>query len=95
MTDLFEGLAWADCISVHIPRGDKPAIGAAEFSAICRAGASSALKNRELELHTPVYVHRTGGGGAHRRSRESSKSCFEKSLNETLRVKRNVPMVFS
>lgn len=34
VTDLFEGLAWADCISVHIPRGDKPAIGAAEFSAM-------------------------------------------------------------
>ncbi|MTE02051.1 3-phosphoglycerate dehydrogenase [Paracoccus sp. YIM 132242] len=29
---LDEGLAWADCISVHIPRGDRPAIGAAEIA---------------------------------------------------------------
>lgn len=32
VNDLHEGLAWADCISVHIPRGDEPAIGAAEFA---------------------------------------------------------------
>ncbi|HEY0276017.1 MAG TPA: hydroxyacid dehydrogenase [Paenirhodobacter sp.] len=30
------GLAWADCISVHIPRGDKPAIGAAEIAQMKR-----------------------------------------------------------
>lgn len=29
---LDEGLAWADCISVHVPRGDRPAIGAAELA---------------------------------------------------------------
>ncbi|RCW78671.1 hydroxyacid dehydrogenase [Paracoccus lutimaris] len=29
---LAEGLAWADCISVHIPRGARPAIGAAEIA---------------------------------------------------------------
>lgn len=29
---LEKGLAWADCISVHIPRGDRPAIGAAEIA---------------------------------------------------------------
>ncbi len=29
---LEEGLAWADCISVHVPRGDRPAIGAAEIA---------------------------------------------------------------
>ncbi|WP_149139545.1 hydroxyacid dehydrogenase [Gemmobacter caeruleus] len=34
--DLHEGLAWADCISVHIPRGDKAAIGAAEFAVMKR-----------------------------------------------------------
>lgn len=28
---LDEGLAWADCISVHVPRGERPAIGAAEI----------------------------------------------------------------
>lgn len=27
-----EGLSWADCISVHVPRGDRPAIGAAEMA---------------------------------------------------------------
>ncbi|MGN7871425.1 hydroxyacid dehydrogenase [Paracoccus sp. 22332] len=29
---LDEGLAWADCISVHIPKSEKPAIGAAEIA---------------------------------------------------------------
>ncbi|MCX8997006.1 hydroxyacid dehydrogenase [Rhizobiaceae bacterium BDR2-2] len=29
---LEEGLGWADCISVHIPRGDRPAIGQAEIA---------------------------------------------------------------
>ncbi|MGH6773311.1 MULTISPECIES: hydroxyacid dehydrogenase [Brucella] len=29
---LDEGLGWADCISVHIPRSDTPAIGAAELA---------------------------------------------------------------
>lgn len=33
---LDEGLPWADCISVHIPRGDKPAIGAAEIARMKR-----------------------------------------------------------
>lgn len=32
VSDLHEGLAWADCISVHIPRGDKPALGEEEFA---------------------------------------------------------------
>ncbi|BAJ82898.1 putative 2-hydroxyacid dehydrogenase (plasmid) [Acidiphilium multivorum AIU301] len=31
---LAEGLAWADCISVHIPKGDKPLIGADEIAAM-------------------------------------------------------------
>jgi len=29
---LDEGLAWADCISVHIPRSDRPVLGAAEIA---------------------------------------------------------------
>ncbi len=33
---LDEGLGWADCISVHIPKGDKPAIGAAEIARMKR-----------------------------------------------------------
>ena len=33
-TNLIEGLAWADCVSVHIPRGDKPLLGAAEIAAM-------------------------------------------------------------
>lgn len=27
-----EGLAWADCISIHVPKADKPLIGAAEIA---------------------------------------------------------------
>lgn len=30
--DLREALAWADYISVHVPKGDKPVLGAAEFA---------------------------------------------------------------
>ncbi|WP_127904378.1 hydroxyacid dehydrogenase [Solirhodobacter olei] len=32
VSKLAEGLAWADCISVHIPKGDKPLIGAEEIA---------------------------------------------------------------
>ena len=28
---LSEGLAWADCLSLHVPRGEKPVLGAIEF----------------------------------------------------------------
>src|SRR5690606_5351078 len=31
---LMEALGWADCISVHIPRSEKPTLGAAEFAAM-------------------------------------------------------------
>ena len=32
VAELAEGLAWADVVSVHAPKTDKPAIGAAELS---------------------------------------------------------------
>ena len=32
--DLHEGLAWADCLSLHVPRGEKPLLGADEFAAM-------------------------------------------------------------
>ena len=32
VADLSEGLAWADYVSVHAPKGDRPVIGAAEFA---------------------------------------------------------------
>lgn len=31
-TDLHTGLRWADCLSVHVPRSEKPIIGEAEFA---------------------------------------------------------------
>jgi D-3-phosphoglycerate dehydrogenase len=33
-SDLTQGLAWADFISVHVPRGPRPAIGAQEIAAM-------------------------------------------------------------
>jgi len=36
VSQLTDGLAWADCISVHVPKGDKPAIGAAEIAQMKR-----------------------------------------------------------
>lgn len=32
--DLHAALGWADCVSVHVPRGDRPALGPAEFAAM-------------------------------------------------------------
>lgn len=37
VTDLAEGFAWADCISVHIPKSDRPILGADEL-ALCKPG---------------------------------------------------------
>jgi len=34
VANLSEGLAWADCISVHVPRSDAPLIGAKEIAAM-------------------------------------------------------------
>ncbi|WP_172330117.1 hydroxyacid dehydrogenase [Mangrovicoccus sp. HB161399] len=34
VTDLQEGLGWADFLTIHIPRGDAPLLGAAEFAAM-------------------------------------------------------------
>jgi D-3-phosphoglycerate dehydrogenase len=36
--DLRQGLAWADAVSLHLPRGDRPVIGAEELAAM-RPGA--------------------------------------------------------
>lgn len=33
---LEEGLAWADCISIHVPKGERPAIGRAEIARMKR-----------------------------------------------------------
>lgn len=32
--DLHAALEWADCISLHVPKGDKPVLGPAEFKAM-------------------------------------------------------------
>lgn len=32
VADLSEGLAWADCLSLHVPRGEVPLLGASEFA---------------------------------------------------------------
>jgi len=36
VTELADGLAWADCISVHVPRSARPLLGAAEFAEMKR-----------------------------------------------------------
>lgn len=36
IADLAEGLAWADCISIHVPRADKPVLGASEIARMRR-----------------------------------------------------------
>lgn len=45
VSDLHEGLAWADLVSVHIPRGDRPTLGPAEF-AVMRPGVVLANTSR-------------------------------------------------
>lgn len=32
VADLADGLGWADCISIHVPRSEKPILGAAEMA---------------------------------------------------------------
>ena len=32
--DLHEALGWADCLSLHVPKGDTPVLGEAEFAAM-------------------------------------------------------------
>jgi D-3-phosphoglycerate dehydrogenase len=34
VSDLMAGLGWADAISIHVPRGERPAIGARELAAM-------------------------------------------------------------
>jgi D-3-phosphoglycerate dehydrogenase len=34
ISDLHEGLAWADAVSINVPRADRPLIGAREFAAM-------------------------------------------------------------
>lgn len=36
VTDLGDAFGWADCISLHIPRSEKPVLGAAEFAQMKR-----------------------------------------------------------
>lgn len=60
---LYEGLGWADCISLHIPPGSTPLLGATEFAqmkpgmiiantarggVMCERSLSSALKTGQL-----------------------------------------------
>lgn len=63
VADLSEGLAWADCLSLHVPRGDKPLLGAEEFAAmkpgmiiantarggvVCEAALRNSLQNGQV-----------------------------------------------
>lgn len=34
VSDLHRGLEWADCLSIHVPRADRPVLGEAEFAAM-------------------------------------------------------------
>lgn len=36
VSNLAEGLAWADCLSLHVPRGDHPLLGPEEFARMKR-----------------------------------------------------------
>lgn len=63
MKTLHEGLAWAECISIHVPGGDKPMIGVEEFAimkqgviiantarggVVCEVALLDALKNGKI-----------------------------------------------
>lgn len=63
VSDLYEGLAWADCLSLHVPRSDKPLLSAEEFGAMkpgmiiantarggvmCEAALRNALQNGQV-----------------------------------------------
>lgn len=63
VSDLDEGLAWADCLSLHVPRGDEPLLGADQFAAmkpgmiiantarggvVCETALQAALQNGQV-----------------------------------------------
>ena len=63
VSDLSDGLAWADCLSLHVPRGDEPLLGAEEFAAmkpgmiiantarggvVCEVALGNALQNGQV-----------------------------------------------
>ncbi|WP_420395782.1 hydroxyacid dehydrogenase [Nioella sp.] len=65
--DMDEGLAWADCISVHIPKSDRPILGAAEL-ARCKPGVIIANTARggvidEVALADALASGQVGGAG--------------------------------
>lgn len=67
VTDLAEGLAWADCISVHIPKSDRPILGAEEL-ALCKPGVIIANTARggvidEAALAQALVSGQVGGAG--------------------------------
>lgn len=67
VTDLAEGLAWADCISVHIPKSDRPILGADEL-ALCKPGVIIANTARggvidEAALADALTSGHVGGAG--------------------------------
>ncbi|WP_306046207.1 hydroxyacid dehydrogenase [Nioella sp. MMSF_3534] len=64
---LHEGLAWADCISVHIPKSDRPILGAAELQR-CKPGVIIANTARggvidEAALADALTNGQVGGAG--------------------------------
>lgn len=64
---LEEGLAWADCISVHVPRGDRPVLGADEIARM-KPGVLLANTARggvvdEAALAEALASGRIGGAG--------------------------------
>jgi D-3-phosphoglycerate dehydrogenase / 2-oxoglutarate reductase len=67
VSDLNEGLAWADCISIHVPRGERPMLGRDEF-ALMKPGVILANTARggvvsETALSDALASGRVGAAG--------------------------------
>lgn len=62
MADLSEALAWADCVSVHAPKSDKPIIGAAELARL-KPSAIVVNTSRGGVIDEAALVAALKGGG--------------------------------
>ncbi|MDO5611929.1 MAG: hydroxyacid dehydrogenase [Paracoccus sp. (in: a-proteobacteria)] len=61
ITDLDEGLAWADCISIHVPKANKPLLGAREI-ALMKPGVVLANTARGGVVDEPALAEALASG---------------------------------
>jgi len=64
ITDLAQGLAWADCLSLHVPKSEKPLINVAEFTQM-KPGIIIANTSRGGVICEKALVNALNSGKVH------------------------------